>query len=736
MATETPFEKSLCGIHVDVESRVHLQWRDAKGTESTTVETCRPFLWATSIPEGLLKGVYTEERLKGNCPFDRLIRFEDPDAYFSLLKDRSSPVELEFIRLLENQFLLEKKLRMFDGLKVGEVRRMQVDIETACEVPGGFSNMKRKGDRILAIGVRMGDQVKILEIEAMTDAAERRLLEQFNEVLADWDPDIIEGHNLFNFDWYYLCGRSRRFRLEPRWGRFGQPVSLRNSRLRVAERWLDFVRMDIPGRTVFDTYLMIQVFDVSTRDLPSYRLKDVARYLGVTSWDGEERTYIDGSGIQDFFERDRETFRNYLADDLRETAGIADVLLPTYLAQVRNFPMVLQEACLRGTANKVDTLFLEKYFHAGHSLPAPPRAEGLRSFEGGYTRSFETGIFRKVLHYDVASLYPSLLLWMDRNPANDPLKVFIPLLREYREYRLQYKKLSRTAEDSELRREYQARQSSFKILINSFYGYLGFPGARFGDMELAAEVTAQGRELLKKLIEQFQKEGCTVLEADTDGIYLSSEKGWEDPEALLQQVKRVLPEGVELEYDGSYEAMFCYKAKNYALYDGRKVIIRGSALKSRGTEPYLKSLTYLLIEYLLGVTDESPLDRMQAYHREIEEGVMPVEQLGKSEYLSMSPDAYRKKIEKGGKPRRAALEVALNSKESLKMGDQVSYYVQPKAGGRSAAWQRARAVQDFDPVRAPYDPAYYRKKLDDWLKRYWDFLPEAEQFKVRQRELL
>ena len=31
------------------------------------------------------------------------------------------------------------------------------------------------------------------------------------------------------------------------------------------------------------------------------------------------------------------------------------------------------------------------------------------------------------------------------------------------------------------RNESQARQASFKILINSFYGYLGFSGARFGD---------------------------------------------------------------------------------------------------------------------------------------------------------------------------------------------------------------------------------------------------------------
>ena len=52
--------------------------------------------------------------------------------------------------------------------------------------------------------------------------------------------------------------------------------------------------------------------------------------------------------------------------------------------------------------------------------------------------------------------------------------------------------------------------------------------------------------------------------------------------------------------------MFCYKAKNYALYDGKKITLKGSALRSRGIEPYLKKLSDRLIQYLLGVT---------AYHK-------------------------------------------------------------------------------------------------------------------------
>ena len=84
----------------------------------------------------------------------------------------------------------------------------------------------------------------------------------------------------------------------------------------------------------------------------------------------------------------------------------------------RAFPLLLQEAALRGTAGKVDLLFLEEYYHARASCPAPV---DIAPFEGGFTRSFQEGVFKQVLHFDVASLYPSLLLQMGRNPSGDTL---------------------------------------------------------------------------------------------------------------------------------------------------------------------------------------------------------------------------------------------------------------------------------------------------------------------------
>ncbi|MBK1879393.1 DNA polymerase domain-containing protein [Pelagicoccus mobilis] len=712
--------ESLCGVWIGPEGEAHLTWATPDGSRKEERKPFVPFVWGRdentwATEEGLIA-----ERLSGDGEYDHLVRFQSLEGYQSFVKQHGRSGSIDWIRLLESQFLMEQRMRLFGDMHFSQLRRMQLDIETACEVEGGFSSPTRKGDRVLAIGLQCGERVETLVLEERTDAGERTLLKRLNECIQEMDPDVIEGHNIFKFDLDYLHRRAKRFKLAVNWGRYGQVAKFRKTRIRVAERMIDYTRCDIPGRSVVDTYLLVQIFDITTRELMSYGLKDVAKYFGVTSQEGEERTYIEGSKIQYMFDDDRETFLSYLRDDLRETKGVADRLLPTYFEQAKAFPTTLQEACLRGSASKVDLVFQEEYYHARAACPIPGEVS---AFEGGYTASFEEGVFERVLHFDVASLYPSLLLLIGRNPKRDHLGVFIPMLKRLREYRLKYKKLARETEDLSLASEYNARQASFKILINSFYGYLGFSGARFGDAALAAEVTAKGREILQSLIEFFKNAGCEPLEADTDGIYVSAGEYFDREEELLGLAQKGLPKGIELEYDGKYRSMFCYKAKNYALFDGEKVTIRGSALRSRGIEPFLKDLTWKLIYCLLGASKDDPARLALDVEKRIEAQEMPVRQIAKSEVLSQNPEAYQKKIEAGGKPRRASLEVALKMEREVAMGDRVSYFILPKQKGQTSDWQRAYPVDGYDKDSMGYDPTYYIKKLNDWRKRYAPFCP-------------
>jgi DNA polymerase elongation subunit (family B) len=730
--SNTPPLGELCGVWIDDEGRVHLSVATAAGGREERVETFRPFAWlGDTVLVGGVTGVEVEA-LKGEGTYRWLAHARERAPFEELVKEAPEGTMIDWIRPLENQYLLQCRRRLYDQLIFPQLRRCQLDIETGHGADGGFSDARQAADRVLAIGLQFGARPQPLVLAEDTDAAEKRLLLELNEVLEAEDPDVIEGHNIFKFDLDYLRLRCRRHRVPCAWGRFGQNAVFRNSRLKIAERWIDFPRCDLPGRAVVDTYLLVQLYDITAREMLAYGLKDVAIYFGITDETEGARTYIEGRRIHEVFRADRARFLAYLADDLRETKGVADLLLPTYFEQVKTFPLLLQEATLRGTTNKIDLLFLEEYYHARQSCPQ--LSTEVAPFEGGYTRSFREGVFRHVLHFDVASLYPSLLLAIGRNPRGDTLGVFIPMLTRLRDYRLNCKQLARTAPTEELRAEYQARQASFKILINSFYGYLGFSAARFGDGELAAEVTRRGRELLQALIDEFAKNSCTILEADTDGLYLSSEPHFNEPAKLLGLVGAILPSGIELEFDGRYESMFCYKAKNYALYDGRKIILRGSALRSRGIELFLKKLTDRLIRHLLGVEADSPLVLLEDFRRRIETREVDIAEIARSEILGQNPEVYEQFVAGGGKPRRAAAEVALQLSPRPRMGDRVTYYIAAKAKGQTADWQRARAVSSYDPGKAPYDPAYYTKKLDDWLERYGKFLgapspkPQGELF--------
>jgi DNA polymerase elongation subunit (family B) len=703
-------------LWIDDAGQAHVCYATAQGGRIERIEPFRPFAW---LAEEVVGDDIVTERLQGDGVFRWIAHAGSLGAFEGLFEETREGALIDVLKPYEHQFLVQRRARLFGDLHFRELRRCQLDIETGTGTGGGFPDARNAGDRVLAIGLQCGAEQHLLALEEATDEGERRLLLRFADALARLDPDVVEGHNLFKFDLDYLRQRCKRHRLACVWGRFGLPARFRNSRLKVAERWVDFPRCDLPGRSVVDTYLLVQLYDITAREMTSYGLKEAAVYFGVTPEDRAGRTYIDGARIAEAFRHDRSRFLAYLADDLRETRGLADVLLPTYFEQARAFPALLQEAALRGTAGKIDLLLLEEYYHRRASCPAPVE---ITSFEGGFTRSFQEGVFRHVLHFDVASLYPSLLLHIGRNPRCDTLGVFIPLLRRLRDYRLKYKQLVRTGTTEEERAEAQARQAGFKILINSFYGYLGFSGARFGDGELAAEVTRRGRELLQILIDEFQRRGCTLLEADTDGIYLSAPADFDRPETLLAAVAPVLPPGIELEFDGAYDAMFCYKAKNYALAAGGEITVKGSALRSRGIEPFLRQLGDQLIAFVLGVSAESPVAAVERWRTRIATRAAPVQELAKSESLSQNPDAYEVWVASGGKPRRAAAEAALQLTPRPRMGERVAYYITPKSKGRTADWQRARPVALYDATAAPYDADYYLEKIDDWIDRYGKFV--------------
>ena len=399
---------------------------------------------------------------------------------------------------------------------------------------------------------------------------------------------------------------------------------------------------------------------------------------------------------------------------VRETRALSDLLSPSYFIQAQIFPYNYQDVIVRGNATRINALFLREYFRRRHSIPELPM---VRAFEGGYTDIFFTGVAREVWHCDIASLYPSVMLQFDCFPATDQLQIFRHLLTDLRTFRLEAKAKMRAEKDPAKQHHLQALQNTFKILLNSFYGYLGFAQGHFADFDAAARVTQIGRDLLKKMIEWLNARGAQVIEVDTDGIYFVPPENI-DLDDLQKNLAKELPPGIDVEIDEQFDAMFSYKAKNYALLtnDG-DVIIKGGALKSRGLEKFQRVFLEEMIRLIMQGKPEAVGDLRNQFERKIRNREWKIDMLMKTDTLQDSLDKYRVKIAGSARNRAAAYELALASGRNYKPGDQISYYVKatPK---KVPAYEAAKLASEFDPQNRDENVDYYIAKLDDLVKKF------------------
>lgn len=616
------------------------------------------------------------------------------------------------------QHLMQTGRTSFKGMSFADLNRLQVDIE--CVVSDGFEfcNAERDGDKIVAIA--MSDGSGWTAVLSGAELSEKEILEQFVLLVQKKDPDVIEGHNIFNFDLPYISTRARKLGVDLLLGRDGGVAKSRPSRMAMGERTISYTRFDIFGRHVVDTLFLAQAYDLSERSLKSFGLKDVAVHFGIAA---ANRTYIDGAEISRVFKSDPERLMRYARDDVLETMAIGDLLSRSYFVQAQMLPFNYQNVCVRGNATKIDALMLREYVYRRTAVPMPGMS---RSFEGGYTDIFFTGVERNVHHVDVRSLYPSLMLSHRISPRTDELDVFPGMLDLLRTYRLNAKRKMLDSETAHERNFYDALQSTFKVFINSFYGYLGFSQGQFNDFDAAESVAAHGRKLLKTMIVALQKAGARPLEIDTDGIYFVPPpfKGGEAAitkalEKFRADFVRALPDGIEIEFDGEYRAMYSYKMKNYALLEQNgEVIIRGAALKSRGLERFQRTFLEKAIRMKLEGKDSLMPALKDEYTALLSGHQMAVSEFSKTVTLQNPPAAYAARIEKGGRNRDAAYELALRSGREFRAGDQVTYYVTGEKKSVTV-FKNAKMASEWNPDNRDENVAYYLAKLDGLYTKFY-----------------
>ena len=571
----------------------------------------------------------------------------------------------------DEQYLVATGRNYFRDFSFDELRRMQFDLETTGLDPGR--------DRIFMIALR--DPCGATEvIEARDDghAAEADLIRELVARVRAADPDVIENHNLHGFDLPFLDRRARILGVPLALGRIGPP----GLRQRAARRGTTSgphadrrVRFMAPGRELIDTLDAVLRYDFATRELPDHGLKAVARHLGIA---GPAREYIPGNQVYAVYRRDPARVRRYAAADVEEVAQLARLLGGAAFALAQMAPRRYERLADAGAATGViDPLLVRAYLRAGTALPAHQPGDGT-PHSGAALHLFATGVARRVVKADVASLYPSLMRAYRIGPVRDHLGAMLALVDRLVERRLAAKASARSAlPGSQVRYAHEAMSAAMKLVVNSAYGYLAAGGdlTRFADVHAANEVTRRGRETLALICRELAARGVTLIEADTDGVYFAVPDEWTetDERRVVAEVAALLPPLVQLEFEGRYAAMLSHEPKNYALlgYDGA-LLLRGVAFRSSRAEPFGEAFLRRAIRDLLAGDIAAVRDVYLATLDALRGRELPAHDLSSRVRLTKTPAAYQ---EIRHKRKELPYEALLASgRTSWSVGDRVRVY--------------------------------------------------------------
>jgi DNA polymerase, archaea type len=705
----------IVAIELGETGTVKVYRREADGSTVADVEPFHPFIWCDSDVVDL--GIESE-KLESELKYGWLVTVDSWKELIALRNGLKSAGR-DFFAFTDpvQHYLTAMGRTLFKDLPFEELKRMQIEVLSVAGVadPGvAAGDRDYNNDHIMSIALsdNTGWEELLVVDSKNVEESEHAALKRLTAMIKERDPDVIEGHDLFRFDLPYLVARAKKAKTKLDWGRSDGFLRSRPSRLQIAEKTIDYPKFTIGGRHFVDTFLLAQFYDVGMRSLAGFERTDVARHFDLC--DSGEISALTGKELQRAYLENSEAFRRRALCGVRETRALSELLSASYFIQAQIFPYNYQDVIVRGNATRINALFLREYFRQRHSIPELPM---VRAFEGGYTDIFFNGVAHNVWHCDVASLYPSIMLKFDCFPVTDQLQIFRHLLTDLRTFRLEAKAEMRAEKDPAKQHHLQALQNTFKILLNSFYGYLGFAQGHFADFDAAARVTQIGRDLLKKLIDWLGAHGAKVIEVDTDGIYFVP-SGKIEIDELREGLAKELPEGIEIEFDEQFDAMFSYKAKNYALLtkDG-DVIIKGGALKSRGLEKFQRAFLEEMIKLIMEGKPEAITNLRDEFERKIRNREWKIDMLMKTDTLQDSLDKYRAKIAGSARNRAAAYELALASGRNYKPGDQISYYIKatPK---KVPAYEAAKVANDFDPENRDENVDYYVAKLDELVKKF------------------
>jgi len=531
-------------------------------------------------------------RLKGNLHYSYGCQFSKKEDFLSHLNFlRKSNIDHYTIWDERENFQVNKGVTYFKGMKHNEPSILSFDIETT----GLYHN---KDSKVLLIsntfrknGVMEERLFSYDEYETEAD-----LINDWCNWVREKNPALVTGHNIYTFDLPYLNFIAERAGTSLYLGRDGSPVVFKSkpSSFRIdGSRSQDYYQARIYGREIIDTMFLSIRYDAFSKKYESYGLKNIIKQEGL---EREDRVLYDASKIR-FNYKDKEEFekiKEYCRHDSEDSLKLYDLMIAPNFYSAQYIPKSFQQLLTSATGSQMNAMMVRSYLQFGHSIP---KATPTKQYEGAISLG-NPGIYSNCMKWDVASLYPSIILECDvYDPVKDPKGNFLKIMKFFTEERLKNKALAKTS------KYHDDLQASAKIFINSGYGFLGAEGLNFNCPDAAEFITKTGREILTIAMEWADSKGFVLVNADTDSITVAKKEGEasteEERNSLLKELNSLFPEKIKWEDDGYYLKIIVLKAKNYVLYDGKKIKIKGSALKATTKPQALKEFINKSIEYIV-----------------------------------------------------------------------------------------------------------------------------------------
>ncbi len=439
-------------------------------------------------------------------------------------------------------------------------------IETA---PSAITTISLKiGNKIIAFGLK--DFKAPNHVKYFKCKDEQTMLKTFLTIWEGIKPDVVSGWNIVGFDIPYLISRIRRLFNEEEINRLS-PWNKVNRR-EFFDRYSMKVTYEIEGIAILDYLDLYKKFTLQVHgQLESYSLNYVCYFeLGENKID-----YSEFGSLPELYEKNFQRYMEYNIHDVQLIQNLDDKL--------KFFDLVYEVAYI-AKCNYQDVLktipVWESLIHAYLMdrrivVPIRKQVSETMTIPGGFVKEPILGLHEWVVSFDVASLYPHLIMQYNLSPetllGKKPIPTierlldganldtdghsvaatgchytrdkagFLPILmREifdrrsiFKKEMLAAQKLDEKSPSEETKKQVaslKAKQQAYKILANSGYGALCNIYFTFFSYDLAMSITLGGQLSIKWVAKEVNAYLNKVLNTenrdyivaiDTDSIYVT-----------------------------------------------------------------------------------------------------------------------------------------------------------------------------------------------------------------------